>query len=168
MVPALSPTEPEGLENTWPNEPLGDANTHPVGSKRTLLRSRIVRSLITFCMGVAATLGLQSHGDAMRQMIASLHPQLAWLAPESAFAKTSPETAPTTPATASPDWQEFKSILLNFAAVRESVDRLALGQQRMEVDIANLKAAEQDILGKMNSAPPPEHIPLPAPKRPAR
>jgi hypothetical protein len=119
-------------------------------------------------MGGAATLGAQLCGDAIREMIASLHPQLAWLAPETAFAKAAPEIEPPTPGTTSPDWQELKSILMNFAAVRQNVDRLAVGQQQMASDIANLKAAEQDILGKMNSAPPPEHIPLPAPKRPAR
>jgi hypothetical protein len=97
-----------------------------------------------------------------------LHPQLAWLAPESAFAKTAPDTELTTPATTSPDWQELKSILVNFAAVRQSVDQLAVGQQQMATEMAKLKAAEQDILGKLSSAPPSEHIPLSPPKRPAR
>jgi hypothetical protein len=35
--------------------------------------------LISFCVGVAATLGWQSYGDAAREMIASSYPQLGWL-----------------------------------------------------------------------------------------
>src|SRR6266850_1198118 len=43
-------------------------------------RKRFSRFLITFCIGVAATLAWQSYGDAARQIIASSYPQLGWLA----------------------------------------------------------------------------------------
>ena len=45
--------------------------------------------LITFCIGVAATLTWQSYGDAAREMIANSSPELSWLAPRAAsFAQT--------------------------------------------------------------------------------
>src|SRR5216684_3468699 len=44
----------------------------------------ITRFLITFCVGVAATLAWQSYGDAAREMIANASPQLSWLAPQAA------------------------------------------------------------------------------------
>jgi len=42
------------------------------------------RVLITFCVGIAATLAWQSYGDAARQIIASSYPQFGWLAPQAA------------------------------------------------------------------------------------
>jgi hypothetical protein len=42
------------------------------------------RILVTFCVGVAATLAWHSYGDAARQIIAKSHPQLGWLAPRAA------------------------------------------------------------------------------------
>ena len=41
----------------------------------------LTRFLITFCIGVAATL---AYGDAAREIIASSYPQLGWLAPQPA------------------------------------------------------------------------------------
>jgi hypothetical protein len=67
--------------------------------------------LITLCIGVAATLGWQSYGDAAREMIASSHPQLDWLA--------------TPPASAPPDQQQLNAMSLD--AARQSIDRIATG-----------------------------------------
>jgi hypothetical protein len=119
-------------------------------------------------MGVAGTLAWQSYGDAAREMIASSYPQLGWLAPQSAFAETAPEkTSPNAPVNAS-DTLELKSILINVAALRQSVDQLAVqfvaSQQQMASDIVKLKAAEQDIFDKISSAPPPR--PAAAPRKP--
>src|SRR6266852_3818707 len=53
----------------------------------------IARFLITFCVGVAATLAWQSYGDAAREMIANASPQLGWLAPQAApVAQNAPDT----------------------------------------------------------------------------
>jgi hypothetical protein len=174
----------------------------------------LVRVLIIFTMGVAATLAWQSYGDATRKMIASSYPQLGWLAPEMVVAEITPEitssiapatsssseektvgaeatpetpspiapattfdsqektvaaettpqiTSPTAPATTS-DSQEIKAILINLAAVQQSVDQLAARQQQMANDIATLKAAEQNILRKISSAPSARPAAAPARK----
>jgi hypothetical protein len=114
----------------------------------------LTRSLMTFCIGVVATLAWQSYGDAAREMIARFSPQLAWLAP------TSAPVAQADPAALSPDQEELKAISFGLAGVRQRVDQiaaqLAAGQEQMTGDITNkLNAAEQDILDKI-SAPPPQ------------
>ena len=109
-----------------------------------------------FCMGIAATLAWQSYGDAAREMIAGSYPQLGWLEPQTVGVGTIPETTTRiAPATAF-DSQDLllKSILVNLAAVRRSVDQLAASQEQIASDIAKLKAAEPDVLGTINSAPP--------------
>jgi hypothetical protein len=115
-------------------------------------------------MGIAAALAWQSYGDTTREMIASSYPQLGWLEPQTVGVGTIPEmTSRTAPAT-TPDSQELllKSILVNLAAVRQSVDRLTASQQQIADDIAKLKAAEPDVLGAISSAPPPQPAADPA------
>ena len=133
--------------------------------KQPSLPRRAARSLIIFCMGIAAALAWQSYGDTTREMIASFYPQLGWLEPQTVGVATNPEmTSRTAPAT-TPDSQELllKSILVNLAAVRQSVDRLAASQQQMADDIAKLKAAEPDVLGAIPqpaAAPAVEPVPV--------
>jgi hypothetical protein len=128
-----------------------------------------MRLLITFCIGVAVTLAWQSYGGAARQMIANASPQLSWLAPQVAVARTAPDTL--APMTSSPDPQELKAMSADLTAVRQKVDQLAAqvtaGQEQMVRDFAaKLEAAEQDILATISlpSAQPavaPVHKPAP-------
>jgi hypothetical protein len=97
-------------------------------------------------------------------MIASAYPQLDWLAPQAApVVQTASDAAiPAEPVMPSPDPQEFKTMSLDLAAVRQSVDRLAAqlsaGHQAIASDIATLQSAQQAILRKI-SAPPPRPAP---------
>jgi hypothetical protein len=126
----------------------------------------LARFLITFCIGVAATLAWQSYGDAAREMIARSSPQLGWLAVQAApIAQTTPDIiASAEPAAPSP---ELRAISLGLATVRQSIDQLvaqfAAGQEQMARDITKLEAAEQEILHKF-SAPPPRPAEAPARK----
>jgi hypothetical protein len=149
-------------------------------AKRALLA--LARFLITFCIGVGATLAWQSYGDTAREMIANASPQLAWLAvPAPPVAEDLAETvAPTEPAGApappSPDQRQLSSVSLDLDAVRQSVDRiatsqdqmtrsigqLAAGQEQMTREIAKLQSIEQYILYK-NSEPSPRPAPAPRP-----
>jgi hypothetical protein len=110
---------------------LADLKNEGFPSKRPSLVGRssraVVRFLIAFRIGVAATLAWQSYGDATREMIASSSPQLGWLAPP---------VAPVAQA----------------------------GQDQMKQDITKLQAAEQNILRKIASAPPPRPAAAPARK----
>jgi hypothetical protein len=102
------------------------------------------RYLIAFFIGVAATVGWQTYGDAAREMIA--------------------------PAASSADQQRFNALGLDLDEVRQSIDRvatsiatsqeqitrsvdqLAAGQEQMTREITKLQAVEQYVLYK-NSEP---------------
>ena len=163
MATALNPTQHEFTEDRWPTEPpVGatirslDLEGQPSLGKRA--SRRLIRFLIVFGAGVAATLVWQSHGDAIRAMIVNSYPHLGWLAPQAAAAQTASDMAvPTAPVMSSADAQPFKAMSLGVAAMRQSMDQLAAqlaaGQQQMAGDIAKLQAAQQDILDKIAHRP---------------
>jgi hypothetical protein len=161
----MSPTRSE-----FPADLLAGEPSFP----RPASRKRPVRFMITFCLGIAATLAWQSYGDRARGIIANLYPQLGWLAPQAALAQT--VAGATAAATPSVDQQEFKAISLNLAAVRQRVDQLAAqvaaGQEQVTRDFTmKLQAAEQDILGKLPvtqpAAAPARRPAVPAPSQAA-
>src|SRR6266436_4352031 len=140
-------------------------------SERPRLGKRVLLALalITFCIGVAATLAWQSRGDAARKAIASAFPQLGWLAPQAVpVAQDTPDTfVPAASAAPSPDQQQLTAMPLDLDAVRQSVDQIAAsqdqmartvgqltaGQEQLTREITKLQAIEQYILYK-NSEPP--------------
>ena len=155
----------------WSNETSVDAQGRPVDldqpddrlrrlSRRKRRSHPFARFLITFGVGIAATLGWQSYGDMARETIATEYPQLAWLAPEAgSVAQTASDTAaPAAPAAPSPDQQQLKAMSVDLAAMRQSVDRLAAqlsaGNQQMAGDIAGLQATQQAILRKVSTPAP--------------
>src|SRR6266550_4290509 len=78
LLPVEQPEEPPPVRPpTLENDPL--PNRQPPVRKRA--SRALARLLMTFCIGVAATLAWQSYGDATRQIIANSYPQLRWLAP---------------------------------------------------------------------------------------
>jgi len=165
--------------------PVDSAEISSADSKRPSLGKRaargLARFLIIFWTGVAATLAWQSYGDATREMVASLYPQLGWLAPQAqarvetppdlvaptASATPSPDlVVPTAPATPSPDSGQLKTMSLGLAAVQEFAAQLVATQQGMASDIAKLQVGQQDILDKITSTPPPPLAAAPA-RRPS-
>jgi len=131
-----SPTQSESSADSLPANPSVEApvvraadlkkDRFPNGrsslGKRALLA--LVRFLIMFCIGVAATLSWQSNGDAARERIASSYPQLGWLAPQAApIARSAPDTIGlAAQAAPSPDQHAMS---LDLDAVRQSIDRIA-------------------------------------------
>src|SRR6266699_5639704 len=118
MTSTLSRTRSDVSTRLWGAEPSMDeppfrAANDQFPSKRPSLQkgaSRVLaRFLITFCIGVAATLVWQSYGGAAREMIASSSPQLSWLAPQAAPALTPPNMV--TSAAPSPDQQQLKAAM---------------------------------------------------------
>jgi hypothetical protein len=182
MSSTLSPTKSEFSAARWATEAPVDSiprapnvkNAKPPRKQPSFARrfSRgVVRFLITFCIGVAATLAWQSYGDAARQMIATSSEQLAWLAPPPAPGDQAapPAIAPAPPAP-SPDLEQLKTVSLGLAAIRQSVDQLATqvaaGQEQVTRDISKLQAAEDGILHKISEPPPRPAVALPARKPP--
>ncbi len=135
------------------------ANEQPSFGKRA---SRpLARFLITFYLGVAATLAWQSYSDPARQIIASSSPQLGWLAPQAAVAKTVPNTIEQI------TMRIVDRIATSIAAAQEqitrSVDQLAAGQEQMTREINELQTVEQYVLDKI-STPAPRPAPIPISK----
>src|SRR4029077_6802667 len=113
------PVRPSTLENG------------PLQSEQPSLRKRasraLARFLITFCIGMAATLAWQSYGDAAREMIANSYPQFGWLAPQAEpVAQNAPETiALVAPAAPSLDQEQLSAMSVDLDAVRQSIDKIA-------------------------------------------
>lgn len=116
---------------------------------RRILRS-LTRFSIAILVGVGATLGWQSYGDAAREMLEARAPRLAWLF--SISATKPPVVAATPPASA----QQLETLASNLDVVRQSVELLAAKQEQMAQNIATLQAVGEDIRQKMSYTPPPQ------------
>jgi hypothetical protein len=113
-----------------------------------------MKLLIAFCVGIAATLAWQSYGDTAREIIAGSYPQLGWLTPRSADAQNAPATI--MPPITSSNPEEFETISLGLAEMRQRVDELAANQDQIIREITTkLQVAKQELLDKM-SAPSPQ------------
>jgi hypothetical protein len=121
---------------------------------RPSIGARILRSLTRFAIvvliGIGATLGWQSYGDAAREMVVARAPTLAWLL--SISATKPPVVAATPPASA----QQLESLASNLDIVRRSVELLAAKQEQMAQNIVALQAVGEDIRQKMSYTPPPQ------------
>jgi len=190
MIATPNPAQSESSKGSLPVKSLvetvnidpTDLNSDTFPRGRPPLHKRIplalARFLITFCIGVAVTLAWQSYGDAAREMIVNSYPQLGWLAPQAEpAAQNAPETitlvAPAAPAAPSLDQQPLSAVLLHLDAVRQSVDRIAAGQEQMTRNVDQLAAAQEQttrelsklqaigqyILYKNSEPPPPQASP---------
>jgi hypothetical protein len=110
----------------------------------------LVRFFIAVLIGVGATLAWQSYGDEARKSVRTWAPSLVWLLPVS-----TPKSM-----------QQLEPITRDLAAVRSSLEQLAVKQEQMAQNIATLQAVvEQDIGQKMSSPLPSQAVPLP-PRKP--
>ena len=144
-------------------------NDREVASDRPSIGRRMLRSLTRFSIaaliGVGATLGWQSYGDAAKEMVIARAPTLAWLL---SISTTKPPVAAAT----SPDLvQQLAPLALNLDVVRRAVEQLAAKQEQMAQNFTALQAVEEDIRQKVSSTPPspaPQaaSIPQPTPSQP--
>jgi len=119
------PLRPTNLE--YDPSPKGQPSLHKRASRA------LSRFLMTFCLGVAATLAWQSYGDAARQMIANSYPLLRWLAPRAEPVAQSPPNTTALAALGAPsfDQQQFNAMSLNIDAIRQGIDRIAAGHEQI-------------------------------------
>jgi hypothetical protein len=160
-------TPRESYQRLLPERGSAEAKTRQpdITNKQPAIGSRrsrgISRSVVMFCMGIAATLAWQSYGDMAKELIANCVPPLGWLAPQAvAQVRGAPEmVAPSAASFDSPGLEQLKAISFGLAALRQSVDQLtaqfAGTQQQMANDIAKLQSAEREILLKIGSAASP-------------
>jgi hypothetical protein len=151
-----------------------------------------VRYLVAICIGIAGTLAWQSYGEATKQIIATTAPelgwspeakqmitnwvqQLGWTKPPAALpqVETVAQTAPAAIASKAPtapslDPAQVQQMVQNLAALRQTVEQLAAGQDQIAREIKQVLAADMELLSKMPAPPPqppaaPARKPMPAP-----
>jgi hypothetical protein len=140
-----------------------------LASGRPSIGRRIFRTLTRFSIavliGVGATLGCQSYGDAAKEMLVARAPTLAWVL------SVSTTKSPVVAATSTDPMQQLAPLASNLDVVRRSVEQLAAKQEQMAQNIAALQAVEEDIRQKMSYTPPAPaqqaaSIPQPKPPQP--
>ena len=111
---------------------------------------RLPRLFIAILIGIGATLGWQSYGDAAREIILEQVPTLASLLPGSTT--KSPVLAAGPPEMV----QQLLPLTFGLEVMRRSVDQLAAKQEQLTQNIAVLQATvEEDVKQKVSSTPPP-------------
>jgi hypothetical protein len=149
----MSSTEGSGHSKYAGLLPVPVRSTTLENDRQPPLHNRASRDLapflITFCIGAAATLAWLSYGDAAREAIANLYPQLDWLAPRGAIsAQKAPDTmALAGSAAPQPDERQLDAMLGDLHAMRLSLDQIAAGQElitRSIDEIATTIAAGQE------------------------
>jgi hypothetical protein len=175
-VPIRGAVESSDLED----DPFAGSGRHQSEQPRTRRSASAFRLLITFCLGIAATVAWYSFGDQAREKIAGMSPQLAWVAPQQTSAADA-AADPATPTAPTLD-QQLSAASVDIEVVRQKVDRVATsqdkiirsidqltaGQELLTKEIAKLQAVEQYILYKNTEPPARPTPPAPSPvRRPA-
>ncbi len=122
-----------------------------LASGRPSVGRRIFRTLTWFSIavliGVGATLGWQSYGDAAKEMLVARAPILAWVL------SVSTTKSPVVAATATDPMQQLAPLASNLDVVRRSVEQLAAREEQMTQNIAALQAVGDEIRQKVSSTP---------------
>jgi hypothetical protein len=127
-------------------------NDDQAARRRPSIGRRMFRALTRFfiavLIGVGATLGWQSYGDAMKENLVVRLPTLAWLL---SVSTAKPLIVAATPPDPTPRLETLASSLDD---MRRSVEQIAAKQEQMAQNIVALQAVEEDIRQKMSSTPP--------------
>jgi hypothetical protein len=97
----------------------------------------VARFVITFYIGIVATLAWQSYSEAARQFIAGLSPRLDWLAPATAQAILDPINEITR--------NVDRIVAASQQQMARSVDQLAVGQEEITRTVDQLAASQEQI-----------------------
>src|SRR6266404_1866635 len=157
MKPSIDPPHPYRFGE-------GQLASGPPSIGRRIFRT-LTRFSIAVLIGVGATLGWQSYGDAAKEMLVARAPTLAWML------SVSTTKSPVVAATSTDPMQQLAPLTFNLDIVRRSVEQLAAKQEQMAQNIAALQAVEEDIRQKMSFTPPAPaqqaaSIPQPKPPQP--
>jgi hypothetical protein len=145
------------------------------------------RYLTAIFIGVAATLAWQAYGDAAKRVIATRAPELGWspeakqviaswtvgwTKPPASPEKIAPEPVASSRAPPAPsvDPAQVQQIAQSLAALRETVEQIAAGQDQTSREMARVESAVAELILKFpepSAQPPaaPEHKPVPPSSR---
>ena len=163
--------QPVGRRRTKP--PMDSAYSYRFGEGRPAtgrpsFGKRLFRSLTRFSIavliGVGATLGWQSYGDEIREVLITQAPALGLLLP------VSTTRSPVASATYADPTRQLAPMASTLDAVRRSVEQLAAKQEQMAQNIAALRGVEGQKMPSAPSAlapaPAPQAASVPPPKPP--
>jgi hypothetical protein len=142
------------------------------GMKR---RGRFARYLVAILIGVAATLAWQAYSDAAKRVIATRAPELGWspeakqmiaswtvgwTKPPATPEKIAPEPVASSKAPPAPsvDPAQVQQIAQSLAALRETVEQIAAGQDQTSREMARVESAVAELILKI---PEPSAQPRP-------
>jgi hypothetical protein len=175
-LPIRGALDTSALHGELEDDPFSAIHEQPERIRRPASSSR-VGMLVMFLGGVAVTAAWYSFGGPVREAIAGMSPQLAWVAPQQpapSLAAAPEQAAPPAPtveqSSLGPDIDAVRQNVDRIAAAQDriikSIDQLSTGQEQLTKEIAKLQAVEQYILYK-NSEPAPttRSAPAPAPAR---
>jgi hypothetical protein len=159
-------------------------------------RASFVRYLAAICIGIVGTLAWQSYGEATKQTPATTASELGW-SPESNLARwvqqlgwtkqpadlvnaavwlSAPETSQPPPVAqviteTLDDAAQRQLIAVSLATLRQTVEQIAAGQDKMASEINRL-AADVEMLSKIPAPPPQPRVasarkPMPTPPPPS-
>jgi hypothetical protein len=142
--------------------PLSSLKNGHVSRDRPSISRRIFRALTRFLVavlvGVGATLGWQSYGDAAREVLAAQAPALSKLLP--VLTTKSPVVTATSP----DPMLQLAPLASNVDVVRRSLEQLAAKQEQIVQDIAALRAGNEGIRQMLSSPQPQQPASTPQPK----
>jgi hypothetical protein len=104
---------------------------------------------IAVLVGVVATLGWQSCGEAAKEIIVEQVPALASVL--SVSTKKSPVSSAIAPETV----QQLMPLTFGLEVMRRSVDQIASKQEQISQNIVALQAVEENVRQMVSSMPPP-------------
>lgn len=121
--------------------------------------SSLFRFTITVLIGIGATLGWQSYGEEIREILIAQAPAVGMLLPV-------PSTRPTAASAAAygDASRQLAPMASTLDAVRRSVEQLAVKQEQMAQNIVALRAVEDEVRQKLlpaSSVIPPAPVAAP-------
>jgi hypothetical protein len=119
--------------------PKYDQRRNPRSSLAGRASRTVARFLITFYIGIVATVAWQSYSEAARQFIARLSPQLGWLAPPTVGSQAILD--PINEITRNVD----RIVAASQKQMSRSVDQLATGQEEITRTVDQLAASQEEI-----------------------
>lgn len=144
----------------------------PAARSRPSIGRRMFRTLVRFSIavliGVGATLGWQSYGDEIREILIAQAPAVGLLLPV-------PSTRPAVASSYGDPTRQLGPMASTLDAVRRSVEQLAAKQEQMAQNIAALRAVEEEVRQKLlpassatplTPAPSQQAASVPPPKPP--
>jgi len=133
--------------------PLEETTAPFAARQQRSIGGRMFRAVTRFVMavliGVGATLGWQTYGDAATEMLATQVPTLAYVL------SVLPTKQPVAAAVAAAYAPQAEPLAADLNAMRQSVDQLAARQDQMTHRIAALQAVEEDIRQRISMMPQP-------------